>query len=120
MDISARALRYGPSSYCCDFFCSTGARRDPRKRSLSFCVEGREGSRERDVCTALILGLLKGLDYDAMNLTKNMCFANYVSPTQAELVVKKFMTDHPEWLGYDAGMVATMALTKAFGGCQPK
>jgi hypothetical protein len=85
-----------------------------------FCVDGREGSHERDVCTAFILGVLKGLDYGAMNLTKKPCFANYVPPTQAELIVKKFMTDHPELLGYDAGMVATMALIKAFGGCQPR
>lgn len=85
-----------------------------------FCVEGREGLRERDVCTAFILGVLRGLDYGAMNLTKKPCFANYVPPTQAELIVKKFVTDHPKWLGYDAGMVNTMALIKAFGRCQPK
>jgi hypothetical protein len=102
-------------------FCATPARAEILGNDLyRFCVEGREDSRERDVCSAFILGVLKGLDYSATNLTKKPCFANYVPPTQAEFIVKKFMTDHPEWLGYDAGLVATMALIKAFGVCQPK
>jgi hypothetical protein len=79
-----------------------------------------KNSRENDVCTAFILGVLKGMDYVAMQFTKKPCFADYVPPVQAEVVVKKFMNDHPEWLNYDAGVVATMALTAALGKCQPK
>jgi hypothetical protein len=47
------------------------------------------------------------------------CFAQYIPPEQAKLIVKKYMRGHPEWLGYDAGMVASVALITAFQGCQP-
>jgi hypothetical protein len=85
-----------------------------------FCVESPEGARERDVCSAFILGVLKGLEYGAIPWgDKKGCFAQYVPPTQAELIVKKYMNDHPEMLGYDAGLVAVTAILNAFHGCQP-
>src|SRR6202051_137351 len=60
------------------------------------------------VCSAFILGVLKGIDYHAAvtSAARKPCFANYVPPDQAQLIVEKFMRDHPEQLGYDAGMVA--------------
>jgi hypothetical protein len=85
------------------------------------CIEAREGSRDRDICSAFILGVLEGIDYGAMTRSpsKKQCFAQYVSEAQAEIIVKKYMNDHPEMLGYDAGMVASVAIINAFHGCQP-
>jgi hypothetical protein len=86
-----------------------------------YCIQSIENSRERDGCSAFILGVLKGIDYGAMgrSLSKRPCFGQYVPPTQAELIVKKYMNDHPDMLGYDAGMIATVAILTAFHGCQP-
>jgi Rap1a immunity proteins len=83
--------------------------------------EAQKGSHEQDVCIAFILGVLKGIDYGGTvrSVLRKPCFAQYVSPEQAELIVKKYMRDHPEQLGFDAGMVASVALLNAFGGCQP-
>jgi hypothetical protein len=60
------------------------------------------------------------MDYTALQFTHKPCFADYVPPVQAEVLVKKFMNDHPELLKYDAGMVASTALLKTLGRCQPK
>jgi hypothetical protein len=79
------------------------------------------GSPEQDVCAAFILGVIEGIDYGGMakSPTKKPCMKQYLSEQQAELIVKKYMRDHPEQLGYDAGMVVSGAILNGLGGCQP-
>lgn len=58
------------------------------------------GSPEQDVCAAFILGVIEGVDYGGMarSPTRKPCLKQYLSEQQAELIVKKYMRDHPEQL----------------------
>jgi hypothetical protein len=105
------------------FYCLFGAsaRSEIIGTDLYKACNAASGSPEQDVCAAFILGIIEGVDYGGMarSPTRKPCLKQYLSEQQAELIVKKYMSDHPEQLGYDAGMVVSVAIMNAFGGCQP-
>lgn len=81
---------------------------------------------EQDVCTAYIrgisegyyLGLLAGVQIERAH--RQVCFPqppdeNPPDVTQTELVVKKYMADHPEELNQPALFIVQNALVNAFG-----
>jgi hypothetical protein len=83
---------------------------------------------ERDVCTAYIRGFSEGyylgilLGVEVEHAHRIICYPhppkdNPPDVTQAELVVRKYMADHPEELDRPAPIVVQDALSTAFG-CQ--
>ncbi len=85
------------------------------------CADPRADS----VCIAYVRGLSEGY-YEGLYIGRSLerahqtpCFPqppkeNTPDPTQAELIVKKYMTDHPEKLNEPALFVVREALEKAF------
>jgi hypothetical protein len=85
---------------------------------------------EEDICTAYIRGFSEGyyigtfMGVGATQAHRTICYPQPPKEgapdvTQAELVVKKYMSDHPEELNQPALLVVQTALLTAFG-CRRK
>ena len=77
---------------------------------------------ERDVCIAFIRGISDGYYLGLLHGSRQkgkFCFPQPPEDppdvTQAELIVKKFLVDHPERLHEPASTLVTEALIRAFG-----
>jgi hypothetical protein len=84
----------------------------------TFCVSS--DYNEKSVCVAYLLGLVQGLQLGTVRTRegKPFCLPDGVTAGQAELVVRKFAADNPQFLHLAASGVFAAALALAFP-CQP-
>ena len=79
---------------------------------------------DRDSCKTWIAGFMAGAVYSQSLLSYTnrepiICFPEPgIVPAQAELIIEKYMRDHPEQMHLDAPALAINALWKAFP-CSP-
>jgi hypothetical protein len=101
-------------------FCSAGASRNICKPFYQYC-QVPPSKAEEVLCTAYISGLIAGMMYGKTSIDggKTYCLPVAMDYTQATLIIRRFLENHPEILstaiGKDVGATATMALTLAFG-----
>lgn len=85
----------------------------PTGMMLQQWCSGTEQSLDGMGCTYFLLGFLNGLsttDGFADGASKVWCFPSGITAGQVELIVKKFMREHPEELHRSAAAIAGRAL----------
>jgi hypothetical protein len=76
--------------------------------------------RDEVLCNAYVNGLIAGMMYGKNSIEngKTYCLPMAIDYTQATLIIRRFIENHPELLstavGQDIGATATAALTLAF------
>jgi hypothetical protein len=85
-----------------------------KQRLYSFCR-----GEDTDICQTWITGFAHGVYYSQIvakvhDQKPTVCFPNGFTGSQAQLVIEKYMRDHPEELHKTAYSVSFHALEEAF------
>jgi Rap1a immunity proteins len=75
---------------------------------------GKENSLEKTACTVFRLGFISGVDWADIHGAKVWCLPDDLATGQTELIVKKFIREHPEDLHEPATVIVGRALYLAY------